>query len=485
MRRLVAGILAALALALLAAGCGGSSKKSGSASGSEGAATLVPADATAYVAINTDLSSAQWKTLNSLLGKFPSKDQLLAMFRAELQKQDVDWNNDVKPALGPELDVAAITDATGQTQPVAFLQPKDEGKLNALLQKGSGTHPLHEKVGDWTVIAEKQATIDAVKQAEKGNSIADNAGFSDAMGKLPAETVAKFYVSGSRLTQSLTHSLGTAGAALPSTSSLQYVTGAVLAQDDGVKLEGTAKTAKKAPASGTYKSSLVSDAPAGAYLFLSFHGLDSALSQLRSNPSLQQQLPQVEQALGVTLDQLAALFKNEVALYVRAGTPIPEITLVSKVDDTQQALATIDKLATRAGAFVGGAAPKPVNVAGVAAKELTIGGRFSIFYAAFDGKLVITSAQTGISGLKESGPRLADDATFKDATSAAGMPDETSGFVYLNLKDSIPLLESLAQLGGQTIPSDVGGNLQPLHAFVAYAKSSGDEASFTAFLQVK
>jgi hypothetical protein len=98
---------------------------------------------------------------------------------------------------------------------------------------------------------------------------------------------------------------------------------------------------------------------------------------------------------------------------------------------------------------------------------------------------VITSAQTGISGLKESGPRLADDATFKDATSAAGMPDETSGFVYLNLKDSIPLIESAAQLGGQTIPSNVGGNLEPLHAFVAYAKSSGDEASFTAFLQVK
>ena len=33
--------------------------------------------------------------------------------------------------------------------------------------------------------------------------------------------------------------------------------------------------------------------------------------------------------------------------------------------------------------------------------------------------------------------------------------------------------------------SSVGGNLSPLHAFVAYGKSAGSEVSFTAFLQVK
>src|SRR5436190_11014422 len=177
MRRLAAGTL--LTLALVAAGCGGSSKKSGSASGTSGAASLVPADATAYVAINTDLKSDQWKTLDSLLGKFPSKDQLLAMFRAQLQQQGVDWDRDVKPALGPELDVAAVADASGQTRPVAFVQPKDESKLDALLKKGSGTHPVHEKVDDWTVIAEKQTTLDAVKQASGGTSLEDDKAFAD------------------------------------------------------------------------------------------------------------------------------------------------------------------------------------------------------------------------------------------------------------------------------------------------------------------
>jgi uncharacterized protein DUF3352 len=484
MRRLTAGTLAALAL--VAAGCGGGSKKSGSASGTtSGAASIVPGDATAYIAINTDLTSAQWKALNALVGKFPSKDQLLGKFRAQLQQQGVDWDKDVKPALGDELDIAAITDATGKSQPVAFTKPNDEAKLNALLQKGSGTHPVHEKIDDWTVIAEKQSTLDAVKQAKDGKSLQDSSVFADAMGKLPAETVAKFYVSGTRLTQSLGNSLGPAGAALPSASKLAYVTGALVAKDDGMQLQGTAKVNGKAPGSGTHESELVGEAPAGAFLFLSVHGSDAAISQLRSNPALSQQLPQLEQALGVTLDQLAALFKNELAIYVRQGTPIPEITLVSKVESTQQAMATVDKLATRAGAFAGGGVPKTVNVGGVTAKELTIGGRFSLFYAAFDGKLVLTSAQTGISGLRDGGPRLKDDATFKDATAAAGMPDATSGFFYVNLKDSIPLIESVAQLGGQSIPGSVGGNLAPLRAFVAYGKSEGSETSFTAFLQVK
>src|SRR2546423_5656949 len=251
MRRLAAGTLAALAL--VAAGCGGSSKKSGSASGSSGAASIVPGDATAYVAINTDLKSGQWKALNSLVGKFPSKDQLLAKLRAQLQQQGVDWDKDVKPALGPELDIAAIAVATGKTEAVAFVQPSDESKLNALLQKGSGTHPLHEKVGDWTVIAQKQSAIDAVKQASSGKSLQDDSTFADAMGKLPGETVAKLYVSGSRATQSLGQTLGAAGAALPTPNKLAYVTGPLLAKGDWMPLQVTLKVNGKTPSTASYK----------------------------------------------------------------------------------------------------------------------------------------------------------------------------------------------------------------------------------------
>src|SRR5439155_19944934 len=157
-----------------------------------------------------------------------------------------------------------------------------------------------------------------------GKSLQDEGALAEAMGKLPSETVAKFYVSGSRLTQSVGQTLGAAGAALPSASKLAYVTGALVAKSDGVQLQGTAKVNGKAPGSGTYKSQLVGEVPAGAFLFLSVHGADSGVSQLGSNPALSQQLPQVEQALAGPLDPHAARSKHDLAFYVRQGTPIPE-----------------------------------------------------------------------------------------------------------------------------------------------------------------
>ncbi len=35
--------------------------------------------------------------------------------------------------------------------------------------------------------------------------------------------------------------------------------------------------------------------------------------------------------LGLKLADLTSLFKNEVALYIRAGTPLPEFTLLLEV----------------------------------------------------------------------------------------------------------------------------------------------------------
>jgi hypothetical protein len=471
------------ALALVAAGCGGSSSSSGSASGSAGAAALVPRDAAAYVAVNTDLKSSQWKQVDDLLNKFPSKDRLLQSLRGDLAKQGVDFDSDVKPALGDEIDVAVLVTQTGSRQVVALTKPKDEAKFDALLKKGSPPHPVHEKVDGWTVVAQKQAGLDAVKAASKGSSLQDDSAFGDAFGKLPGDAVAKFFVRGSAARSLGAGSLGPLGAAVPAASSLEYVTGALVAEDDGFRVDGVGRSSGNG-GGASYTSKLVSQVPAGAYLFVSFHGSKQSLAGLRSNPALGQQLPQIERALGVSLDQIGALFRNEVAIYVRQGTPIPEISLVSLVDDEAAARATLNRLTTRLGALTGGA-PKATTIDGVAARQLVVGGRFSVYTAVFDGKLVVTTAPGGISGLRDGGQKLTADPVFKSAKSAAKLPDSTTGFVFLNLKDAIPLLQNLAQLGGQQIPSQVSGNLAPLRSFLAYATKDGSETRFTAFLQLQ
>ena len=471
------------ALALVAAGCGGSSSSSGSASGSAGAAGLVPRDAVAYVAIDTDLDSSQWKQVDELLRKFPSRDRLLRSFESSLGQQGVDFDRDVKPALGDELDVAALATRGGERRVVALTKPKDEAKLEALLKKGDGPHPVHAKVDGWTVISDKQAGIDAVEAASGGDSLEDDDAFGDAFGKLPDEAVAKFFVRGSAARSLGVGRLGGLGTAVPGAGNLEYLTGALLAEDEGFRLDGVAKSSGNGGGTA-YESKLVSQAPAGAYLFVSFHGSDQGLSGLRSNPALGAQLPQIEQALGVTLDQLGTLFRDEVALYVRQGTPIPEITLVSLVDDEANARSTLDRLGTRLGAFAGGA-PQATTVDGVAAKRLTVGGRFAVFYAVFGGKLVVTTAATGISGLKDGGQKLDDDSAFESARSVSKLPDSTTGFVYVNVKDAIPVLQGLGQLGGTQLPSQVSGNLGALRSFVAYGTKDGAETKFSAFLQLQ
>ncbi len=52
-------------------------------------------------------------------------------------------------------------------------------------------------------------------------------------------------------------------------------------------------------------------------------------------------------------------------------------------------------------------------------------GQVSIRYAAFDGKVVVTTGAQSIEEIRSGGPRLADDDAFKSARDAAGMPDET------------------------------------------------------------
>ena len=73
--RLKIGVIAALAAALVAAGCGGSA--GGHKAGATGAAAIAPDSATAYVAVDSNLDSAAWTKAEALLDRFPGKDEIL------------------------------------------------------------------------------------------------------------------------------------------------------------------------------------------------------------------------------------------------------------------------------------------------------------------------------------------------------------------------------------------------------------------------
>jgi hypothetical protein len=95
--RVVAASLFA-AVAFVAAGCGG-----GGGEALPAAAKVVPASAPALISIRTDFDSQQFKNALVLLRKFPGA--FPALRRASVENGHVDFERDVKPALGPEFDV--------------------------------------------------------------------------------------------------------------------------------------------------------------------------------------------------------------------------------------------------------------------------------------------------------------------------------------------------------------------------------------------
>ena len=478
-------LFAVAALALFAVGCGGtsSSSSSGSGGGLGSASGLAPPDAIAFAALDTDLSSSQVKTAQALLDKFPGHTTLLQKIQTSLTSKNVSWETDVKPALGPELDVAiAKNPSGGATTGVGYTQPKDKAKFKALVAKLDASSPggkptIITEVNGWTLFSNNQQLLDQAKTAADGAGLDKDKTFSEAWGKLPGDALAKVYVAGSQLQSALGSKTGGA-----IQGNIRYVYADVVSQADGMKLEGHAISSGGTQSFAPQSSELVKQVPSGTLLFFDFHGSKDATTQL-NNPALKS-IPQLG-AITAALQQLGPLFQKEVAIYVRQGTPIPEVTLVSQVDNEAQAKQSVTAMIAQFAPLLGQkATSQATTVGGVAAQKLNLGS-FAIYTAVFDGKLVVTSAPGGITGLKGGGAKLADDAAFKSAAKSAGMPDATTGFAYVNVKDSVPLIDGIAQLAGKPLPAQVRANLEPVRSFLMFASAAKDDAAFGAFLQVQ
>jgi len=477
-RALATALVVAFGLLLAACGGGSSSSKSASATGAASGADAAPADAAVFVSVNTDLSSSQWKTVNTLMDKFPGKDKTLADARTSFETDSgLNWETDVKPALGPELDFVVL-DASDTGGGVALTQPNDQSKFDALVAKANAKKAgslVTEKVGDWTVISDKQASIDTYKTRASGNKLSDDETFKTATAELSGDALAKVYVNGPKVQTALQ---SRAGAAAQGT--LEWAVAELVAQDDGVKLDGSYKgqPLKGVQQAAAYTPELLDNVPTGALLVLDFKG-GSSLDSLESGAA---GVPQLQGAMGF-IKQLTPIFKNETVLSVSPGTPFPAVTLIAEPDNAQQAVAGIDGLVAQFGALAGGATAQPTTIGGHAVKELNL-GQFAVDYGVIDGKLVVTSSRQAIVSFGK-GASINDDADFKDAKSASGMPDTVSAIMYVNLKAGLPLIESLSQLSGTTIPANQSENLRPLTSFIAYGTGDSGTGKFTTFLQIK
>jgi hypothetical protein len=476
MRRL----LPFLALVALLAGCGSAAKTSSSGGSIPAGASVVRAGVVAFVAVDSDTGSSQWKQLDELAQKFPGRDNLVARLKQKISAQGVDYDTDVKPALGPELDVAVVSAGNGSSpKAVALTKPDDPAKFKALVAKlnakdTSGSRVVYREVDGWYALSDSQASI---SRALEGNApLADDSDFKEAMDKLPGDALAKVYLDGQQLNAIVPQSSASGTAAL-GLDKLKYIAASASAEDDGVRVHGVTSGG---PGGGDFASALIGRVPGDAFALLDFDGQGTTdqLSKLKSNPQAAAAIAHFEQEYGVTLDQLLTLLSGEVAFYARPGAVIPELTLALDPKDQSAALATLDKLAAHSGSPV-----EPGTQGGHPVKTVNL-GQFTIHYGTVDGKVLITSGVSGIADYGE-GDHLPDSADFKQAQDAAGMPDSTGGVIYIDLKDALPLLEGFAGLAGQSLPSSTTENLRPLRSFLAWTNVEGETRTFDAFLEIK
>jgi hypothetical protein len=302
------------------------------------------------------------------------------------------------------------------------------------------------------------------------------------MADLPEDALVRLFMDGSGLS-SLGANLGGISGGLPSIGNLGTVGLAVVAEDDGARLTGTARQQEGLP--GSFSPRLLAQVPADALLAATFKGGDELTSQVRTSLSgLGPLLQGFERELGVSLEDAASLLAGEAVLYLRPRVPIPEVTLVLEQTDAKQ-VATLEAL-FRGLAKVAKGQLETTTEDGARVTRLTL-GPVSVSYGAAGGRLFVTTGRGAIAAFRGDGAKLVDAPAFTSATKNVGYAGSTSGLVYADVDGLVPLLQGLAGLaGGSTTGLDEATKaLAALDSVALNVRTEGVEAKLDGFLTVR
>jgi hypothetical protein len=483
MRRL-AGALAFAALVMT--GCGGTT--SGPATGG---ADIIPADATMFVAINSDADSEQWQAADKLANRFPDKQDAVKAFKDGLRQEGFDWDRDVKTALGPEFDFVWLDLEHDGQDFVVITQPKDTGKFDRLVKKiqESSDDVFRGQVGDWEVLGANQAAVDRFqRESESSDSkLSGNGGFKDAMSSYPDDALMRFYLSGPEIMELARRELKPDERKyIDKLGRLDWIAADISATAEGLRfdmnLHGKAGPAlKDAIPTRPFDAALTHEVPRDAIAYWTFHGAKGMLTGLEDNPIFKD-TPELHRYSNV-LRRVESLLQGENALYVRpAPGKFPEVTFVAEPAPGTNGMATLDGLIRRYRTDLElPSLPKPSRVAGLPARTIDL-DVFKVHYANVGKRFVLTNLPAGFRALEGDPPSLAESKEYRGAVDSSGMPAKTQGFVYVNVSGGLSYAERLA---GTKIPGEIRRNVRPLRSIVEYAATRPSEIQVTLFIRIK
>jgi Protein of unknown function (DUF3352) len=470
---------------LVAAGCGGA-ENAAAVGAIPASASLAPADAAAFVTLNTDESSAQWKKADKILSLFPSaRTGLTGAVADALSENGVTWADDVAPALGPEVVVVVTADK----KPIFLTKPDDEAKLKALLGKSDQSTVLGE-VDGWAAVAETQGELDAYAAAVERGTLETVDAFTQAMGALPEEALARGWVDVTSVSEAIPGAIPGAGVGdiLPQSPSgsfdlgVESLSAAVSAEDDGVFLSIGVKTPKSI-GNTHYEPKLFAKVPADAVAALSFGGSQGLFDSFRDKANLDGLSEQLDSVAGVSLESLFDAFSGEGLLYVRKGGELPEVTAVLSPRDAGKTFETIDTLLHTV-AEEGDGTVTTGTEDGVAVSRLTIQGVTVSYGKLDDDTVIVSTGEEAIAAFRSGDDKLVDTDSFKQAADRVALSDKpTTGFVYVDIDGLIPFIEGL---GGpdDIFATDAREVLKSLDSFILSGSSDGDLIQVSGFVRV-
>jgi hypothetical protein len=477
-------VLGALLATLLVVGCGGTT-----GAGAD-AADVIPAGAPAFVSIDTDPDSSQWRTVERLAEKFPDREKAVRALKRELREEGLSWEEDVRPALGSEFDVVWLDFRNGGENFVGLVRPEDEEAFERVFAKADAKDKdktFHEEVEGWQVIANEQALIDRFKRERESRerTLSDDPSFRQAMSRFKADSLARAWVSGDELMDTFRRYTGgdpQVDEFVEKLGTLDWIGASLRALDTGVRFDtavhGTPGSMLKGQGTSTFAPKQPSRTPEDALVYFTFHGSSGMFAGLTQNPLFA--TPEAR-PFAQLLSQIGKLIAGEDALYVRPGRGrIPEVTLVTEPQAGTNGAATLDRILRRFRQDLG-VVPRSTRIAGRPGRVLDFGD-FAVYYANVGRRLVLSDLPAGIAGAAVGGKPLTSSETYRDALSSSGMPRRTHGFVYVDVRSGVELVD---RLSGAPIPAEVRRNLKPLRSAVEYVASRSRELRITFFLRIQ
>jgi hypothetical protein len=511
-RRLPTAVVLALACAI-ATGCGSTSSSSPASGAAAGA---VPADALFYADVDLDTQSPAWKQFAAVGQRFPGWQQLVDQIVNSVSEGSPSATNvslgsaptttfedDIEPWLGDSAAIAVTSVDAGSESVhwVGFVASTDDSKAKAAFVKSGssddGTYHGYSlfraddgksegAVGDGAVlIGDDAGTVkDSIDlRGGGGDSLSSSPAFSDAMAKLPSDSLLRGWANTEKLSQLAGFAALGSGSAqsgqiqrvAEALGGLDSLTFAAWASDAGYHL--TLRTTVKDGANDSLfagqavASPLLPLVPSDAFAFLAVHGYGTYLQQMvRQGGTTGLQLDQFERETGISFTHdLVPLLSGDSLLYAAPGIPL-RAALLLKPDDPDAASATMHKLF----ALVAHEAPGTGvhELAGGSGESITLDNGLTVTWRrTADGLIAVgNDSQAGASPAA----RLASSEAFTGLLQRAEAPSDAVVPFYLDTHGLLKL-----------IPIDTDPNLGHVGGIVGWSTHDGNAYSSDLFVEVR